>query len=100
MSKKLIAIIEVLETRTGLKKDEFASFLNVGDGLCKIKIEPDKNPINQVERLYHEWTHFIFSVFKVKKSGKKITDKQEEAICIEISDLMGKIFRKHFGKSK
>ena len=100
MSKKLIGVIEILETRIGLRKGDAASIHNAGDGLFKIKIDPNVDPMIQVESLYHEWAHFVFSVFKAKKGGKGLTDKEEESICEEIGTIVRKIFKRHFGEKK
>ena len=100
MGKKLIAVIEILETRAGLKKDDAASLQHMGDGLFKMKVGPNDDPVIQIEGLSHEWMHFLLSVFKAKKGGKKLRDKEEEDICEEIGITIRNLFRKHFREKK
>ena len=93
MEKKFIALLMILESK--LNK-EGGYYKAQGDGIAKIKIANDMEPLGKIWTLYHEFSHFIFDIFKVKKfkDNKRISDKAEEKICEEIADRVEKTIKK------
>lgn len=97
---KSLAVVDVLETNAGLKKDDIAMCKPMGDGLVKIKIRPDGQPIAQINWLVHEWMHLIFLMFKARKRGRKLTKGEEEAICNRIGNFAERVFKREFKVKK
>lgn len=94
---KLLAIVSLLETKAGLRKGELASCKCLGDGLVKIKINPDGEPIKQINWAFHEWTHLVLEIFNARKKNRKLAAKEEEAICNRIGNFVERVFKREFG---
>jgi len=97
---KLLAIVSLLETKAGLRKGDFASCRCLGDGIVKIKINPDGEPIKQINWAFHEWTHLVMAIFNARKKNKKLTGKEEETICNEIGNFTERVFKREFRVKK
>ncbi len=98
MVRRLLGILTVLETN--LKKNDAGYYKSLGDGIAKIKIDQRMKSIDQINALYHEYTHFIFGIFRFMKKKKRISDREEEDICYEIGDKVARIFGKHFKEER
>jgi len=95
---KLLGMIQMIETTRGLRKSDDALCKYVGDYITKIKVRPNVEIIEQINSIYHEWTHFLFIILKEYiKEGKLIpSNRAEEKICKEIASKAERIIKRYF----
>jgi uncharacterized protein YdcH (DUF465 family) len=73
-----------------LKKD-YGNITKEGN-VTIINIDKTISPMQQINTLFHEFTHFISYLIKARKNGKfyKITDEHSEIIAKRIEKVVAK----------